>query len=1171
MHGEYPRKSPMSKSSDNKETNMKNQNPRVSGAAVLSAIILSLFIIPALPALAEEPAVGFDLKTRIERDWMVQDHGPKVKECFTSGVNADVEGKMIAKALGEMKDSKLQETVDLLVKEKVPGNDQRWKAVYIQACENRRAARLAGLRKKTSKIVFTKHFNMGGSHYAYTEAVSDAIDERHFEPGTALCLMDVSGGEVKIHDLIKDKNGVIRDPDVSYDGKRVLFAWKKADREDDYHLYEMDLSTRKVRQLTYGLGVADYEGCYLPSGEIIFNSTRCIQIVDCWITEVSNIYVCDKDGKNIRRLGFDQVHTNYPQVLEDGRVIYTRWDYNDRGQLYPQPLFQMNMDGTGQTEYYGNNSWFPTTIMHARGIPGSQKLIALMSGHHCRQRGKLGLIDASKGRQEAAGVQLIAPVQETKAEKIDAYGQQGDQFQYPYPINEREYIVGFAPVEGDPGLYSRGTARDEKFPHFGIYYMDIDGNRELLAIDAEVSCNQPVLVMSRPIPAVRASQVDYRKNTGSYYVQDVYYGPGLQGIPRGTVKKLRVVAIEYRSVKVGGNGNGGPAGGAFVSTCVSINNGTWDVKRVLGEADVHEDGSAFFEVPARTPLYFQLIDATNQVVQTMRTWSTLMPGENASCIGCHEDKNSVPPSAYKGKTMAMKAGVQKLKPFYGEPRGFSYVKEIQPILDRNCIKCHVNRRKAKEKFLGHPDVDMSKAEVLVPKMGQWKVKMEKPGGGWDKKDYDDSSWPVQKGGFGSKVKAEGPFVTSWDTKEIWLRNTFDLPVDLAGKYVFIGLRHEGNAEIWINGIHIGHKGARTSSFEPLYLSEDAMKSLHEGKNTIAVLCKRHDEKAQSIDVTVLCQNIAAQKGPDADKPFSLLSETGLSTGGRNWSDSYLYLTMNGKPNDIVQWMNVQSIPPMIPPYMAGSAKSKLMTMLREGHQKVKLSREDLDKIACWIDLLVPYCGDYLEANAWNDDEMKRYNRMQNKREIFDNMELESVESYVKQQSGGQFKIQKRPYTIVKPDEYRNVAWNPYDVRGDAVSFPHASANSECRDELCFLALNAINGKIDNKGHGMKFPSWGPDKRTDLWWNVEFGKTVEVDKAVIYIRADFPHDAFWKSATLEFSDGSKEKIQFKKVAEAQTFPFAKRAVTWMKITDLVQDEPLGWAALTQVEVWGKDKQ
>ena len=145
----------------------------------------------------------------------------------------------------------------------------------------------------------------------------------------------------------------------------------------------------------------------------------------------------------------------------------------------------------------------------------------------------------------------------------------------------------------------------------------------------------------------RPSEVDYRKTQGTYYVQDVHLGPGLKGIPRGTIKSLRVVALEFRAAGIGRNFNKGPAGNALASTPISVDNGAWDVKRVLGTAKVGKDGSACFFVPARTPVYFQLLDEDNCVVQSMRSWSTLQPGETFSCVGCHEDKNTSPPPVSK--------------------------------------------------------------------------------------------------------------------------------------------------------------------------------------------------------------------------------------------------------------------------------------------------------------------------------------------------------------------------------------------------------------------------------------------------------------------------------------------------------------------------------------------
>jgi len=800
---------------------------------LFAVMILAIGALANAPCPAQEPTEAA-AKEEIIRDWMLQDHGKDIGPCFNSTRDAVVETKMLEKVLAELGDAArpFQLRMDALLKAKAPGKDPAWKELYAEACQARRHDRLASLRKAGDKIVFAKHYNLGASHYAYTEGLSDAQAERHFKPGTALCILEMQGDFGRVHTLIDDDKGVIRDPDVSFDGERILFSWKRSDRQDDYHLYEMDVASGDIRQLTDGLGHADYEGIYLPNDDILFNSTRCVQIVDCWWTEVSNLYTCDKDGKYLRRLSFDQVHTNYPQLINDGRVVYTRWDYNDRGQLYPQPLFQMNMDGTGQTEYYGNNSWFPTTIGHTRPIPNSDKLIAIATGHHCIQTGALILIDVSQGRQETSGVTLVAPRVDEKTDRryrrVDAYTGFDGHFCYPLALNEKEYLAS----------YSDHQTGRSSMNGFALYYVREDGAREMLAHDPAISCHQPVLLAARERPRVQASQVDYTEHTGTYYVQDVYHGPGLKDIPRGTVKKLRVVGLEFRAAGVGSNRNGGPAGGALVSTPVSIQNGTWDVKVVLGETPVHEDGSAQFEVPARTPLYFQMIDADGHVVQSMRSWSTLQPGETLSCLGCHEDKNAAGSTVYRSTT-AMQSQAKPLTPFHGPPRGFSFPKEIQPILDKHCIKCHDDRSKT------------------------------------------------------------GP--------------TGNVPAD--------------------------------------------------------------------------------------KKAFSLLSAADKPRDGRLFSDAYVNLTQGGKPNRMVNWLNVQSIPPMLPPYHAGSAKSELMTLLREDHYDVKLSRPELEKIACWIDLLVPYCGDYMEANAWGEKGEAKYTHFQQKREAMEEIERENIEALVEKRSG----------------------------------------------------------------------------------------------------------------------------------------------------------------------------
>ena len=404
----------------------------------------------------------------------------------------------------------------------VPADDSptAWADAYVALAERRRARRLARLREVSPRIVFVQRRPVSPSFFAYTEGQSDAQKERHFRPGSALRLLEV-GDRIEVRDLLRDDKGVIRDVDVSYDGEALLFAWKKDDRRDDYHLYEMRTGGAP-RQITFGLGAADYEPAYLPNDEIVFSSTRCVQTVDCWWTEVSNLYACDRQGRGLRRLGFDQVHTIWPTVMGDGGVLYTRWDYNDRGQVFPQGLFRMNPDGTGQTECYGNNSYFPTTAAHARAVPGTSRVVAVAMGHHTWQAGKLIEIDPGLGRQEAAGVTMLAPRRPAKSERIDQYGQQGDLFRHPYPLGNDEYLCAFVPAPWNRGRSSV----------FGLYWLNGAGERELLARDAVLSANRPVPLRPRPRPHLRPSLVDYRRNTGTYYLQDIHRGPGLAGIPR---------------------------------------------------------------------------------------------------------------------------------------------------------------------------------------------------------------------------------------------------------------------------------------------------------------------------------------------------------------------------------------------------------------------------------------------------------------------------------------------------------------------------------------------------------------------------------------------------------------------------------------------------------------
>lgn len=942
-----------------------------------SVFSLSVFVLLSVVAPAQEPATT---RRALLADWLAQDSGGA--SLFTSQENADAWVRVLNRVLSAdgMDGSGVRATMKELLARRVVGQDRRWVQVYVAACRERRALRLAPLLAKCKQVVFTKHFNMGGSHYAYTEAQSDAQAETNYIPGGALCILDVDDGFGSVTMVRQTAEGVIRDPDVSFDGKRILFAQKNSEKGDDYHLYEMDLQSGTTNQVTDGKGVADYEGIYLPDGGIAFASTRCVQSVPCWWTEVSNLYRVMPDGSDLRRLNVDQVHTTYPQLLTDGRISYTRWEYSDRGQIFPQPLFLMNSDGTKQAELYGNSSWFPTTILHARPLPGSHELVCILAGHHTYQTGKLAILDVKKGRQENQGVQLIAPVRETPAVRIDAYGQEGELFQYPYAVTRRHFLVGYHP------------GGDRVQAKFGIYLIDLDGNRELLVSDARISCNQPVPLMERAKPPVSHDVLADASEGGVYRCGNVYVGPGSKGIPKGLAKRLRIVALDFRPIGIGRNEAHGPAGMAIVSTPIAIGDGSWDVKEILGSVPLEADGSASFEVPSETPLYFQLLDENDHVIQTMRSWTMVQPGETYTCIGCHARAEDLPDGPPK-MPIAFTRPPRKIEPFYGPPRGFSYPKEIQPILDAKCVSCHFERPAElvmKELWKGG-----NGAQTLSAAEGEWSWTTEQPGDGWEGVSFDDAAWRKGRGGFGRKGTPGGRVRTNWTTSDIWMRRTFTM--DTLPEDAVFGLRicHDEDAVVFLNGAQIAHVKGYITGFRTIIVTDDVRDALRPGENHLAVHCHQ-TTGGQFIDLSLIAAKRPSQVAPDtaADgvlPAFSLTGAAVLDEGAkRRWSESYLTLTasremrdfMHGTSGKLVNWISAQSVPDAISFYHKGAARSGLMKMLDGSHYSVVLTKEEKDKIACWIDLLVPFCGDYTENNAWSEREQETFQRFMEKRRKF---------------------------------------------------------------------------------------------------------------------------------------------------------------------------------------------
>ncbi|MBI4882318.1 MAG: SUMF1/EgtB/PvdO family nonheme iron enzyme [Planctomycetes bacterium] len=457
---------------------------------------------------------------------------------------------------------------------------------------------------------------------------------------------------------------MLADIDLHFGGERLLFSMP--DERGRWQIFELGLLDGALRQVTPGGGedVDNYDACYLPDGRIVFDSTRVFQGIPCvgGADAVANLFLLDEQTGDLRQLCFDQDHDWCPTVLGDGRVLFTRWEYSDTPHYFSRLLMAMNPDGTGQMEFYGSNSYWPNSLFYARPIPGHPtRVAAIVSGHHGVPRmGELLILDPALGRHEADGVVQRIPGFGQEVEPIIAdqlVDQSWPKFLHPFPLSDRHFLVACQPGPGSL---------------WGIYLADVFDNLILLAEEPEHALFEPVPVQRTAPPPVIPDRVDLEKSEAAVFLADVYHGPGLAGVPRGTVKKLRVYSFHYGYNDMGGHINVGVEG-------------PWDVHRILGTVPVYEDGSASFLVPANVPLAVQPLDAEGRALQLMRSWFVGMPGEVVSCAGCHERQNTASPVK---PTLAARNEPLPIEPWRGPERGFSFKREVQPVLDRYCAGCH---------------------------------------------------------------------------------------------------------------------------------------------------------------------------------------------------------------------------------------------------------------------------------------------------------------------------------------------------------------------------------------------------------------------------------------------------------------------------------------------------
>jgi cytochrome c553 len=504
----------------------------------------------------------------------------------------------------------------------------------------------AGPMKNADEFIFAarKMNDSDGHWYANFGYYANDPNRKGWREGSRLYRWNSTTGQLTT--LLDDPRGGVRDPQVHYDGRRILFSYRKGGTEQ-YHLYEINTDGTGLRQLTDG-SYDDIEPSYLPNGEIVFVSSRCQRWVNCWLTQVAILYRCDANGGRIRPLSSNNEQDNTPWPLADGRVLYTRWEYTDRSQVDYHHLWTANPDGTAQINWYGN--LHPGTVMiDAKPIPGSDKVVAIFSpGHGQREHaGQVTLVDPKAG-----------PDEKTFARPVS----RGNQFRDPWAFGQDCFLAALGPT---------------------LVVMDNAGNQEevfkLSADDvkAGMHLHEPRPLIPRPRERIIPDRVDPEQATGRLILADIYNGRNMAGVKPGEIKKLLV--LETLPMPIHYTGGMEP---------ISYG-GTFTLERIAGTVPVEADGSAFIELPALRSFFFVALDENDLAVKRMQSFLMVQPGETTSCVGCHEQRTRTPPVAGASlASLATRRPASRIEPIPGIPEVIDFPRDIQPVLDALCVTCH---------------------------------------------------------------------------------------------------------------------------------------------------------------------------------------------------------------------------------------------------------------------------------------------------------------------------------------------------------------------------------------------------------------------------------------------------------------------------------------------------
>lgn len=609
---------------------------------------------------------------------------------------------------------RLQQRAD----ERLEPAEEPTQSLYRQLADLQRDALVAeNPLLKGKQLLFVKRFAYDGNHYY------DEFNTGISRFGGGLCCLAVDSGAVT--DVAPQLAGGVFDRyDLSFDGRRIAFDYKPP-QPTGFRLFEIGADGSGLRQVTfppederqriatysqvawddlqrdprrYGHWTDDIHPCYLPDGRIVFSSTRSERGVLCGghSLTVTNLYRLNADGGGLHQLSQGALSEFCPTVMNDGRILYNRWEYVDKGAGAVQSLWAVTPDGSRSEEIYGNNITTPPVFNQARHVPGCNHLVVCLGAGHCPgNMGAILLVDLHKNKRTEEAMTALTPeclpqgnwaLRQYRNGRwlVDIYG---PWFCDPFPLTAADCpaVAGkFFLVYANPdGMWNEPAG-------YGLYLLDVFGNRVPIYRDSVISCWQPQPLEPRvtpPVLAAAAPEPDSPPATATVLVADVYQG--LDGVAPGTVKYLRVMEQVPRpwSAYRGWQANdSSPGQMAAISLYTHLS-----VKVLHGVVPVQADGSAHFTVPADRDIFFQALDENFMEVQRMRTFVNFQPGEQRSCIGCHEHRGRVPANR-RPLALASPPVAPQALPGEVAPRPLYYATDVQPIFDRHCVRCHNEKK-----------------------------------------------------------------------------------------------------------------------------------------------------------------------------------------------------------------------------------------------------------------------------------------------------------------------------------------------------------------------------------------------------------------------------------------------------------------------------------------------